>query len=53
MKHKHLTGTFGAAAFAAIFILLFVIGFTVLHQIIDFLITCRLASIHANQINLK
>jgi len=39
MKHNNLTGAIGVAAFAGIFILLFVIGFTVLHQIINFLIT--------------
>ncbi|HYJ62912.1 MAG TPA: hypothetical protein VEV62_04145 [Parafilimonas sp.] len=46
MKHNNLTERIGLAAFTIIFILSFVIGFALLHQIINFLITYQGTGLH-------
>jgi len=54
MKHNNLTGTISVAAFTIAFIFLFIVGYAVLHQIINFIITYQgtgLASVQVNQTN--
>jgi hypothetical protein len=46
MKQNNLSTMIGVATAASIFLLLFVVGFTLLHQIINFLETYRAADLY-------
>jgi hypothetical protein len=46
MKHNNLPGTIGVATFAVISIFLFVTVFTLLHQIVNFLVAYQGTGLH-------